>query len=205
MTVHLTDDELVAVCGLLEVAWPYPLPTVDSGNEELEAASVRGIRSLTVRGLLGFEDNEQVPGIDLEVAETVKAVASGVPAFVSGLLDAEGALQASGSAAYIVHGNADSAILATTTATGIHALAICTHEDALDAFLAIVDNALIAGIAAIESARLLVLKAGDGGRALAVARGLVTVGAVDSRGLFVPSSVPAGGWDRDALETHLAA
>lgn len=48
----LTDDEIVAVSALGGTPWPVGLATVGDTAETLRAAALRGVRSLTVRGLL---------------------------------------------------------------------------------------------------------------------------------------------------------
>jgi len=204
MSVHLTDDEIVAVCGLLDLAWPFSLPTIDTQSDEMDSAARRGLRSLTVRALIGFDPESNGAGINPEVADVVTAVATGKPVLVSGVIDREGALRASGSAAYVLETAEGVAVLATTTATGIHALATSTLADAREAFLALVDNALTSGIGGDDDARLLALRAGRGQEALAIGRDVVTVGSISAEGSFEPQSGPAAGWDRTTLDAHLA-
>lgn len=205
MPVNLTDDEIVATCGLLGLAWPYPLPTVDSQGGELAAASRRGVRSLTVRGLLGVDPGTNEPGLDADVAAAVSGVATGSPQLVSGVLDAHGVLRASGSAACVVQAPDGSGVLATTTATGIHVISTSTVDEARDAFIALVDNALSVGLAGDESARLLVVKAGEPDRALAVSKGVVTVGRVGEDAGFTEVAPTSSEWNRALLNQHLAA
>ena len=51
MRALLTDDELVALSSLTQRPWPFPLKTVDHlSNGEVGLATMRGVRSLTVRG-----------------------------------------------------------------------------------------------------------------------------------------------------------
>lgn len=206
MTVHLTDDEIVAVCGLLDLRWPFPLPTVDAlDGEALADATRRGVRSLTVRALLGVDSESGSPGLNADVAEAVMGVVGGSPLLVSGLIDEQGSLRASGSSAYVVSHDDDKAILGTTTATGIHVLSTSAVDEARDAFLSLVENALVAGIAGSEANRLVVLKSGEGERALAVSKGQVAVGAVGADAVFVASTAPATHWSRAQLDEHFAA
>ncbi len=63
-SLTLTDDELVAIAIDHRTFWPGLLPTVDTESPaSLEAASLRGYRSLLVRGFLG--DNGR-PNVALE-------------------------------------------------------------------------------------------------------------------------------------------
>lgn len=204
MATHLTDDEVVAVCGLLGLAWPNPLPTVAPESAELKAASRRGVRSLTVRALLRVDPETDQPVIDGEVAQAISAVVSGSPRLVSGVIDADGALRAGSSAAYVVEAPDGTGLLVTTTATGIHVFTQSPLAEAEEAFVALVDNALMAGLDANEEARLLVLKAGARERAIAVAKGSVTVGVVNEDSAFEDSSDPELSWDRARLAEHLA-
>lgn len=204
MTVHLTDDEVVAVCGLFGLAWPNPLPTVALESAELQAASRRGVRSLTVRALLRVDPETDQPVIDGEVAQAISTVVSGSPRLVSGVIDASGELLASSSAAYVVEASDGSVLLVTTTATGIHVLTPSSLTEAQEAFIALVDNALTAGLDATQEARLLVVRAGEPERALAVSKGSVSVGAVNEESAFVGSSAPEPDWDRARLAVHLA-
>jgi len=205
MTIHLTDDEVVAVCGLLGLAWPNPLPTVAPENAELQAASRRGVRSLTVRALLRVDPETDEPVLDGEVAQAVDAVVNGSPRLVSGVIGASGALRASSSAAYVVAALDGTGLLVTTTATGIHVFMPSALAEAEEAFIALVDNALTAGLDASEEVRLLVLKAGQPERALAVAKNSVTVGHIGDNATFVSTTAPASDWSRTELIEHLAA
>lgn len=204
MTIHLTDDEIVAVCGLLELAWPYPLPTVPADSTTLEAASRRGLRSLTVRALLGVDPDTDQPGLNEGVANAVSNLVAGSPLLVSGVIDAEGALMPSGSAAYVVKVPDGSGLLVTTTATGIHVFTSSSVAEAREAFIALVDNALTVGIGGADNARLLVLKAGEPERALAVSKGKVTVGRIDQDAAFTESGEDRSDWKIASLSNLLA-
>ena len=205
MTVHLTDDEVAAACGLLGLAWPYPLPTVEAGEDELAAASRRGVRSLTVRALIGVDTESGSPGLDAEIVSAVTTVVNGEPVLVSGLIGAEGALRSSGSAAYVVQSEDGTALFTTVTATGIHVLAPSSLEDAREAFISLVDNAQSAGVGGSDGSRLLVIQAGRGERSLAVGQGEVTRGEVSEQGEFRPTNDAEPAWSRDALADHLRA
>ncbi|MDT5026352.1 MAG: hypothetical protein QOE61_2778 [Micromonosporaceae bacterium] len=63
----LTDDEVVALSALAEKPWPTGLFTVTATSVELRAAALRGVRSLTVRGLLAAAgpDTELRDAIDV--------------------------------------------------------------------------------------------------------------------------------------------
>lgn len=205
MSVHLTDDEIVALCGLLGLSWPFPLPSVELEPQELAAASRRGIRSLTVRALLGVDATSDEPGLNAEVSAAVSSVANGSPLLVSAVIDESGALLASSSGAYVVQGPDGAGVLATTTSTGIHVISTSSISEAREAFLALVDNALTVGLAGDESARLLVLKAGEPESALAVAKGTVTVGRVGEDAGFTEVAPTSSEWNRALLDQHLAA
>jgi hypothetical protein len=69
--IVLTDDEVVAVAVQESQPWPVALPTVPNGDPDaLAAASFRGHRSLSVRGLLNDEG-----GLTLSIA----SLCSGIP------------------------------------------------------------------------------------------------------------------------------
>ena len=205
MSVHLTDDEIVALCGLLGLSWPFPLPSVELEPQELAAASRRGIRSLTVRALLGVDATSDEPGLNAEVSAAVSSVANGSPLLLSAVIDESGVLLASSSGAYVVQGPDGAGVLATTTSTGIHVISTSSITEAREAFVALVDNALTAGLAGGEGSRLLAMKVGGGGEALAVAQGAVTIGLVTSESTFASANGPEVGWDRTRLNRHLAA
>lgn len=205
MTVHLTDDEILATCGLLGLSWPFPLPTVESEAGGVAAAARRGVRSLTVRALLGVDEQSNAPGLNAEVAQAVSSIANGSPVLVSGVIDDQGALRPTGSAAFVVRAPDGAGVLSTTTSTGIHVISTSTIAEAREAFIALVDNALTSGLAGSDLARLLVLKTGESDRALAVMKGSVTVGRIGDASVFEGAGPAATDWDRNRLDQHLAA
>lgn len=204
-SVHLTDDEVVAVSGLLGFPWPFALPSIPLEQDELLAASRRGVRSLTVRALVGVDPDSDQPGLNEEVARAVTSVVRGEPLLASGVIADSGELRASSSGAYVVMAEDGSAVIGTVSATGIHVITYGETGEVLEAFTALVENALVAGIGGSETARLLVMRAGQPDRALAVAKGFVTEGALDQDSRFLAKGQPSQDWNRDRLARHLAA
>lgn len=72
----LTDDEIVAVSALAGTPWPVGLATVGNTAETMRAAALRGVRSLTVRGLLAPRAGS-TPGLPPDLQQAAAAFLQG--------------------------------------------------------------------------------------------------------------------------------
>lgn len=87
----LTDDEIVALAALLGQPWPTGLVTVDATAGELSRAGMRGVRSMTIRGILtaDVESGYAVhPGVSA-VIETFLRAPRRIGAYIAPTADVE--------------------------------------------------------------------------------------------------------------------
>ncbi len=189
-TQSLTDDELVAIALSAEAAWPGPVPTVQVENPaELAVASMRGQRSLAVRGLVA-EDGVLSDGL-VRLRDVARSRTAQILVYLGD------AAFAQASAAMLLAGFAtdDGWLLDVITPSGIHDFRVLEAE-ALAAYLAgilapVAEGGIGAGFAPAD--RVVVLsRTTRGGRRLVVTKGEATLQTLDAAGEPARSPEPVG-------------
>jgi len=129
MHVLLTDDEIVALSSLTRRPWPFPLKTVNHlSSGDIGTATLRGVRSLTVRGL-AEPTSEGAIGIATDLNEAFVGATTAeraVIAHVSG----RGPVSYEGSA--VAAFGSGGSLLNSTTLEGIHAFGNAQEGEALE-------------------------------------------------------------------------
>lgn len=196
-TALLTDDEIVALCAANGKPWPITLATVPTTSEDLSQAGMRGMRSLMVRRLAG--GNAEAPGfrpheVLARDAATFAEATDRIGAYVAPASDPN---QLAGASITAARG-ADSWVIDTATAAGIHALRRTTVDEAAKTVLALVESAYAGTLFPGDDAGAWVcaVRFGSNSRnALAVRAGKVT-GTVDG--------APVAEWDPELLRKAFA-
>lgn len=161
---YLTDDELTAVAVELNGAWPLPLPTVAVEDATaLEAAALRGLRSLILRG--GYDaDTGLTPSLS-----SLAQVLGSTTALVAYVGDDDGRVLG-WDVGYGAAPSSDGWLLDEINALGVHRLSWVASDDAVAEFFTTVLSAVADGQVPAGDGRALCLSraTGSGARVLAV-------------------------------------
>lgn len=172
----LTDDEIVALAIEADGPWPVPLITVALDREALTSARLRGIRSLTVRGLIA--DAGPLPDFDriIKAATSAKLwrMAIGVNESGSPLV---------GTSTYAFETTDSSTVVDIVTSDGTHRLSSSDIGDANDLFLALAKNVFDYGFAGDGSGVRLLVGRNDSTSWVGVSRGKLALAQVSSDGV----------------------
>lgn len=189
--ILLTDDEIVALAALLGRPWPTGLATVAATADELTRAGMRGVRSLTIRGILTAD------------AEFGYSAHPGVSAVIETFLCAPrriGAYIAPASAVETMAGASITAVpvagiwwIDSATAQGVHGFRQAEADEVIEAITDLADQTrdgtLLGGVDD-PSAYACVIVYGDG---------------PDQRTVVAANSSDGGSWDRGPLTAAVVA
>ncbi|OBY29069.1 hypothetical protein ACT18_25115 [Mycolicibacter kumamotonensis] len=189
--ILLTDDEIVGLAALLGRPWPTGLATVTATADELARAGMRGLRSLTIRGILTADTESGYtahPGV-AAVIETFLAAPRRIGAYIAPASAIETMAGASITAVPV----AGIWWIDSATAQGVHGFRQAEADEVLGTITELADQTrdgtLLAG-ADDPSAYACVIVYGDG---------------PDQRIVVPANSSDDGPWDRRLLEQALAA
>jgi hypothetical protein len=136
--LRLTDDEIVAIAALVGQKWTSRLPTVDVRSDaELAAATLRGWRSLTLRGLADADGRH--------LTEVIGSLYGVVPVIRSYVADAQIAELPSGNRSYFRRRPGGWTVEATTP-IGVHLFRAVAEEDAVRLLEAAVEKVYVDGV-----------------------------------------------------------
>lgn len=127
----LTDDEILAVSVLTDRPWPSGLPTVPADEEAVRSATTRGLRSLSVRGLLEARDGRSV--LSDAVAGAVGGVAAAPTILSAAVVLATEPLGSFGPA-MIVGAHDSHAVVDIVSGDGVHLLTTVDPSTAEEEF-----------------------------------------------------------------------
>lgn len=195
MHVLLTDDEIVALSSLTQRPWPFPLKTVNHlSSGDVGIATMRGVRSLTVRGL-AESTSEGAIGIASDLNEGFVGAAAAELAVIA---------HVSGRASVTYEGSAVAAfgsgglLLNSTTPEGIHAFGDAREGEALDVIGRYVRSRFDKADARASSDYCVLVASSRDDRVFEVTEGSVRtgrVGAVDGAQTFQPDEASPSSLD----------
>lgn len=189
--ILLTDDEIVALAALLGRSWPTGLATVVDTPEELSRAGQRGVRSLTIRGIVTADGESGYmahPGVAAIVETFLRA-----PRRIGAYIAPAAAVDTMAGAAITAAPVAGIWWIDFATAQGVHGFRQAQGEEVLATIAELADQTwdgtLLAG-ADDPSAYACVIICG---------------GESDQRIVVRANGSDGGSWDRAPLEQAVAA
>ena len=205
MKLTLTDDEIAAIAVSVRSPWPMPLPTIESTPNAIAAASLRGLRSLAVRGLIEGSDEYTIAPLIREALSVVQPTSGRFTTYVAER-SAPSTLVGSIAVAYLAEDDGGRAIVEFVSPAGVHDLVPGSNDEARSLIVQLVQNTFDQGFRGevVEDAALIVLGSHPQTTAAVVAQGSIEIGRMDEASQsFVPSE-HLDTWDAAAIEAVLS-